>query len=69
MKSKDLVVALAGWGALVSTPLLAADKVDLTTRVSGVVDQVLVKPGQSVKKGTALLRLDKTILQARFDEA
>ncbi|MBS1147941.1 MAG: hypothetical protein H6R08_2117, partial [Proteobacteria bacterium] len=54
MKPKDLVVTLAGWAVLAATPLMAADKVDLTTRVSGVVDQVLVKPGQSVKKGAAL---------------
>lgn len=69
MKRKGLLVALAGWGALAATPLMAADKVELTTRVSGVVDQVLVKAGQNVRKGTILLRLDKTILQARFDEA
>lgn len=69
MKPKVLLTALAGWGVLAAPPLLAADKVELTTRVSGVVDQVLVKAGQSVKKGAILLRLDKTILQARFDEA
>ena len=69
MKPKVLLMALAGWGVLAAPPLLAVDKVELTTRVSGVVDQVLVKAGQSVKKGAILLRLDKTILQARFDEA
>ena len=47
----------------------AADSVELTTRVSGVVAEVRVKPGQRVKKGALLLRLDKTILQAYFDEA
>jgi RND family efflux transporter MFP subunit len=36
--------------------------------VSGVVAEVLVKPGQRVKKGALLLHLDKTVLQARFDE-
>jgi RND family efflux transporter MFP subunit len=30
---------------------------------------VLVKPGQRVKKGTVLLRLDRTVLQARLQEA
>jgi RND family efflux transporter MFP subunit len=69
MKHNVLAALVAGWGALTAFPLLAADKVELTTRVSGVVDQVLVKAGQSVKKGAVLLRLDKTILQARFDEA
>jgi RND family efflux transporter MFP subunit len=47
----------------------AADRVDLTTRVSGVVAEVLVKPGERVARGRALLRLDPTILQARLDEA
>ncbi len=64
-----LTVALVGCAAWTAAPLQAADRVELTTRVSGVVDQVLVKAGQRVGKGTVLLRLDKTILQARFDEA
>jgi RND family efflux transporter MFP subunit len=69
MIRRGLAVALAGWGVLAANALWAADKVELTTRVSGVVDQVLVKAGQRVSKGTVLLRLDKTILQARLDEA
>ena len=32
MKRKGLLVALAGWGLLVAPPLMAADKVELTTR-------------------------------------
>lgn len=69
MKQGLLALALAGCGALAVTPLWAAEKIELTTRVSGVVDQVLVKVGQRVSKGTVLLRLEKTILQARLDEA
>lgn len=46
----------------------AAD-IELTTRVSGVVEQVLVKAGQRVKKGAVLLRLNKIIYQAQVDEA
>jgi len=69
MKQRIVAIALAGWGLVGASPLWAADKVELTTRVSGVVDQVLVKPGQRVKKGAVLLRLDKTVLQARLDEA
>ncbi|MDP2266827.1 MAG: efflux RND transporter periplasmic adaptor subunit [Thiobacillus sp.] len=69
MKQSVLALALAGWGALAATPLWAAEKIELTTRVSGVVDQVLVKVGQRVSKGAVLLRLEKTILQARLDEA
>ena len=48
---------------------LRADTLELSTRVSGVVEAVLVKPGQHVKKGAVLLRLDKTVLLARLDEA
>ncbi len=64
-----VIVALAGLSLLGTNPLWAADKVELTTRVSGVVETVLVKPGQRVKKGAVLLRLDRTILQARLEEA
>lgn len=61
-------IALAGLGLAIASPLWAAE-VELTTRVSGVVETVLVKPGQRVKKGAVLLRLDRTILRASLDEA
>lgn len=69
MNQRMVAFALAGLSLLGTCPLWAADKVELTTRVSGVVEAVLVKPGQHVRKGTVLLRLDKTILQAQFEEA
>lgn len=69
MNQRMVAIALAGLSLLGTTPLWAADKVELTTRVSGVVESVLVKPGQRVKKGAVLLRLDRTILQARLEEA
>jgi RND family efflux transporter MFP subunit len=69
MNQRMVAIAVAGLSLVGTSPLWAADKVELTTRVSGVVDTVLVKSGQRVKKGAVLLRLDKTILQARFDEA
>lgn len=69
MNQRMATIALAGLSLLGTKPLWAADKVELTTRVSGVVEEVLVKPGQRVKKGAVLLRLDKTVLQARLDEA
>ena len=68
MSKRVAIVALAGWALVVANPLWAAD-VELTTRVSGMVEEVLVKPGQRVKKGTVLLRLERTVLQARLDEA
>ena len=69
MKQRMVAVTLAGVWLASANPLWAADKVELTTRVSGVVVDVLVKPGQRVKKGAVLLRLDRTVLQARLDEA
>jgi RND family efflux transporter MFP subunit len=69
MKQRVAAMALAGWMVAGVNPLWAADTVELSTRVSGVVETVWVKPGQRVKKGAPLLRLDKTILQAHLDEA
>lgn len=60
---------LAAAGLLAVGHVGAADRVELTTRVSGVVAEVLVKAGQRIEKGRVLLRLDPTILQARLDEA
>ncbi len=69
MKQGIVAIALAGVCLGAVGPLQAAERVELTTRVSGVVEQVLVKPGQRVKKGAVLLRLDRTVLQALLDEA
>lgn len=69
MKQRMAIMALAGACLVQVSPVRAAEKVELTTRVSGVVQEVLVRPGQRVKKGTVLLRLDPTILRARLDEA
>ena len=54
--------------ALLAGNVQAAD-IELSTRVSGVVEDVYVKPGQSVKKGAVLLRLNKVIYQAQVLEA
>lgn len=69
MKQRIVAIALAGFYLGAAGSLWAAEQVELTTRVSGVVEEVLVKPGQRVKKGAVLLRLDKTVLKARLDEA
>ena len=69
MKQRVAAMALAGWMGVVANPLWAAEPLELTTRVSGVVEAVWVKPGQRVKKGAPLLRLDRTILQAHLAEA
>lgn len=67
MKWQLMALACVALG-VISQPGCAADR-ELTTRVSGVVAEVLVKPGQRVKKGAVLLRLDPAVLQARVDEA
>jgi RND family efflux transporter MFP subunit len=54
---------------LLAGSLWAADRVALTTPVSGVVKEVYVQVGQKVKKGDKLLALDDTRLQARLMEA
>lgn len=69
MKQRTMAITLAAICLGSAGPLWAAERVELTTRVSGVVEEVLVKPGQRVKKGAVLLRLDKTVLQAQLDEA
>jgi RND family efflux transporter MFP subunit len=69
MTQRMMAITLAGICLGSAGPLWAAERVELTTRVSGVVEEVLVKAGQRVKKGAVLLRLDKTVLQARLDEA
>jgi RND family efflux transporter MFP subunit len=67
--TQGVMKVLAGLCVVAAFPLWAADSVELTTRISGMVEEVLVKPGQRVKKGAVLLRLDRTVLQARLDEA
>lgn len=67
MRQRVIAAALAGMA--LAAPAWAADRVELTTRVSGVVEEVLVKPGQRVAKGAVLARLDRTVLRARVDEA
>lgn len=44
-------------------------KTDLSLPVSGVVDEVLVRPGQAVKQGQVMLKLDKRRVKARLRAA
>lgn len=64
--------------SLLTTTALAADhaavldwsqRVDLSTGVSGVLEAVLVQPGQAVARGTALARLNQTAYAAAVAEA
>lgn len=66
---KNCAVGLAGMAVLIASLPAAAVDVALTTPVSGVVKSVLVKQGQSVKKGQVLVTLDDAVYQARVMEA
>ncbi len=63
---RRLVPVLLGLSAL---PAWSAGKVDLTTRVPGVVEQVKVSAGQHVKKGDVLVKLNTVVYEARVKEA
>jgi len=52
-----------------SMPAWSASKVELTTRVPGVVEEVKVNAGQRVKKGDVLVRLNNVVFEARVREA
>jgi RND family efflux transporter MFP subunit len=54
---------------LTSIPAWPAGRVELTTRVPGMVEEVKVNVGQRVKKGDALVRLNDVIYEARLKEA
>lgn len=69
MNQRVAGMIMAGLSLTGAGSVWAADPVELTTRVSGSVETVLVRPGQRVKKGAVLLRLDRTVLRAQLDEA
>lgn len=57
----------AGSGAQsLSDALSNGEALGLSPGVSGVVAEVLVSPGEQVKKGQLLLMLDSTVYQSRF---
>jgi RND family efflux transporter MFP subunit len=57
------------FAAFIAASAHAASSVELSTRVAGVVSEVLVKPGQRVKQGALLLRLDPIIERAKVQAA
>ncbi|ARU32923.1 hypothetical protein CAP31_09390 [Sulfuriferula sp. AH1] len=69
MSMHKWLMTCVGMILLTSSLPAAAVDVALTTPVSGVVKTVLVRQGQSVKKGQKLVVLDDAIFQARVMEA
>ncbi|HYP68196.1 MAG TPA: efflux RND transporter periplasmic adaptor subunit [Thiobacillaceae bacterium] len=63
---RRLVLVLLGLGAL---PAWSAGRIELTTRVPGVVEEVRVGVGQRVKKGEVLVKLNTVVYEARVKEA
>ncbi len=61
-----LLLVLLGLSAL---PAWSAGRIELTTRVPGVVEEVKVVAGQRVKKGDVLVRLNTVVYEARVKEA
>lgn len=61
-----LVSVLLG---LSSFPAWSAGRIELTTRVPGIVEEVRVAVGQRVKKGAVLVKLNTVVYEARVKEA
>lgn len=59
------VLAAAAWDGVLDW----AQRTALSTATSGVVEQVAVSPGDRVKKGQLLMKLEQGALRARFDQA
>jgi RND family efflux transporter MFP subunit len=55
--------------SLSTLPAWSAGKVELTTRVPGVVEEVRVATGQRVKKGDVLVKLNTVVYEAHVKEA
>ena len=49
--------------------LIADEQVDLQSKLSGTVEEILFEEGKSVTKGSPLISVDKSKRQALFDEA
>lgn len=60
----SLSVSAAQWQGIIDW----SQRTELSTAVSGVVSQVLVEPGERVKKGQLLLALEQRELKARLTQ-
>ena len=63
VSSKSAVIILFGLAMLMPATAQAADRV-LSFAVSGVVQEVMAKPGQKVRQGEPLIRLDDRVFAA-----
>jgi RND family efflux transporter MFP subunit len=63
---KRLVLLMLGLSAMPAWP---AGRIELTTRVPGMVEEVKVVAGQRVKRGDVLVKLNTVVYEARVKEA
>lgn len=64
-----LLCVRAAAAETLSAELAWIDRVELGVPVSGVVESVTVRPGQTVDKGALLLQLDRSVFQAEAEAA
>lgn len=56
-------------GDLHASGRITALQVDIAPEVGGIVQEIKVEEGESVKAGDVLFRIDNTLLQAQYDQA
>jgi HlyD family secretion protein len=56
-------------GDLHASGRISALQVDIAPEVGGIVQEIKVEEGESVKAGDVLFRIDNTLLQAQYDQA
>lgn len=54
---------------LTASGRIAALQVDIAPEVGGIVQEIKVEEGDSIKAGDVLFRIDNTLLQAQYDQA
>lgn len=74
VKTRFILIALTlltphAWAVNVNGFTEIGHVVPINARVSGIVDSILVQPGQSVKQSDVLLKMDDTLLAAKVMQA
>ena len=56
-------------GDLHASGRISALQVDISSEVGGIVQEIIVEEGDSIKAGDILFRIDNTLLQAQYNQA